>query len=369
MNLTVVGGGIVGLWVAAEAAKKDFKVTLFEQFEIGHDRGSSHGDSRIFRSAYWEGSEYVDLAMDSVPLWEWLNQESSVPVFDMTGGYYLGSKHSPLVTGAVKSATEHDLDYCYVPVSNISTLSGEDGVAVEEKQAGVVYADAAIAALKNYCLATGVHILEQQKYFAHAASNDVTVFCTGPWLADDPELKGFLSSDRVYCHWFQYDQCHELFRKVFLLQGKDQRVLYGMPVSNDCVKVGWHNFPIIPLEPGMSEDGSPPEYVEDIGAALSKITGCKLTHQKSKGCYFTNSLDENYLIDRRGENTWFVGGLSGHGFKFAPAIGASVVESIVNNDMSPKLKSFSTARFEEREVEARTSLDHTDLMLGHSWRI
>ena len=76
IRLDVVGGGIVGLWVAAAAVRRGHYVTLHEQFSIGHDRGSSFGDTRIFRSAYWEGPEYVSLAHTSAELWEWLSQVS-----------------------------------------------------------------------------------------------------------------------------------------------------------------------------------------------------------------------------------------------------------------------------------------------------
>ena len=65
MDLTIVGAGVVGLWTAAQAIQRGFKVKLFERFNIGHDRGSSHGDTRIFRSAYWEGKEYVNFAKQS----------------------------------------------------------------------------------------------------------------------------------------------------------------------------------------------------------------------------------------------------------------------------------------------------------------
>src|SRR3990170_3276546 len=99
MRLTVIGGGVVGLWTAAEAARRGFDVELFEQFEIGHDRGSSHGDTRIFRSAYWEGEEYVHLAERSIPMWEWLNTIAPSRVFDMMCGYYAGAAASPLMLG------------------------------------------------------------------------------------------------------------------------------------------------------------------------------------------------------------------------------------------------------------------------------
>ena len=51
-DVIVVGGGVMGCATAYHLAKRGRHVLLLEQFAIGHDRGSSHGPSRIIRLAY-----------------------------------------------------------------------------------------------------------------------------------------------------------------------------------------------------------------------------------------------------------------------------------------------------------------------------
>ena len=63
----VVGGGVMGCATAYHLAKRGRRVLLLEQFAIGHDRGSSHGHSRIFRLVY-DSPDYVRLAQAAFPL-------------------------------------------------------------------------------------------------------------------------------------------------------------------------------------------------------------------------------------------------------------------------------------------------------------
>src|SRR5215467_10092404 len=81
----VVGGGVMGCASAYHLAKRGWRVLLLEQFAIGHDRGSSHGHSRIIRLAY-DAPDYVRLAQAAYPLWRALEQESEADLLLRTGG-------------------------------------------------------------------------------------------------------------------------------------------------------------------------------------------------------------------------------------------------------------------------------------------
>lgn len=369
MRLTVIGGGIIGLWTAAEAVRRGFDVELFEQFKIGHDRGSSHGDTRIFRSAYWEGAEYVLLAERSIPMWDWLNTVASAPVFDMIGGYYAGAATSPLISGVAASAAAYSMPVRDVPPTRLAPHNSSDTRALEETLAGVIFADVALAALKKFCTESGVKLLEHTAFSGQQPDGSILVRCAGPWFSEDPRLSPVLTSNRVYCHWFAHDGASPLFQKVFLLQGKDGRVLYGMPADKQIVKVGWHNYPVIPLAPGIAEDGSPPRLVDDIRAALARLTGTALVHVKSKGCYFTNSLDENYIVDRVAEREWVVAGLSGHGFKFAPALAAAALDGVQKGKLPDNFGVFALSRFDSACPAPRTHVPECDLMIGDAWQL
>lgn len=371
IRLDVVGGGIVGLWVAAAAVRRGHHVTLHEQFSIGHDRGSSSGDTRIFRSAYWEGTEYVSLAHTSAELWDWLSQVCGKKILDMSGIFYAGSQNCSLIAGVEAAARTHGLEVKRLRDECRTLLAGDaaDEVVLEEAAGGILRADEALAALTMYCRNAGAKILENAPVSPPRGADTIVIRCIGPWLANDPLAGRHLTSARVYCHWFEHDGSSPLFEKAFLLQGWDGRVLYGMRTGPREIKVGWHNYPVLPLEPGHAADESPLAYVEDIRGALSKITGAQLMHLRSKGCYFTNSTDENYVLDWSGPHELFTGGLSGHGFKFAPALGVGLVEAAETGRIPEHLACFGLSRFDNSSVTGRTHLSDGDILTGANWRI
>ena len=85
-DVVVLGGGVIGAWTAVMAAKRGASVALAEQFAApAHERGSSHGDGRIFRLAY-EEEHYVDMMLHALPLWHELQEHAGEPMFATTGG-------------------------------------------------------------------------------------------------------------------------------------------------------------------------------------------------------------------------------------------------------------------------------------------
>lgn len=228
--------------------------------------------------------------------------------------------------------------------------------------AGVVYADKALAALKDYCIRHGGIIHENSTADPCKLRNDFIVQCCGPWSAEAPVFKGLLQSARVYCHWFRYTGKVPLANKIFLIHGQDGRLLYGMPTGEQEVKIGWHSYPMIPMEPGHSESLSPEKYVTDIRDAFSATTGCDFNHIKSQGCYYTNTPDENYIVDQISANHWAIAGLSGHGFKFAPALAYNVVASIKRQENQRVLGPFSLRRFQlGNAMTSRTQIGEQDI--------
>jgi sarcosine oxidase len=89
-DVLVVGGGVMGAWTAAIAARRGATVALADQFEPVHARGSSHGDGRIFRLAYHQ-DHYVDMMLHSLPLWQQLQDFAGEPLMATTGGMNIAS--------------------------------------------------------------------------------------------------------------------------------------------------------------------------------------------------------------------------------------------------------------------------------------
>src|SRR6266542_1157581 len=110
-DVVVVGLGAMGSHALWRLAERGVRAIGVEQFTPGHDRGSSHGESRIIRTAYSEGAGYVPLVLHAWRLWDELEARSGQRLLERCGGLMLGSPSSPWVRGATESAKDHGLRY------------------------------------------------------------------------------------------------------------------------------------------------------------------------------------------------------------------------------------------------------------------
>src|SRR5437762_6049761 len=96
---------------AYHLARAGRRVIGFDAFHPPHDRGSSHGRSRIIREAYFEHPAYVPLVQRAYELWAKLEEEAGQPLWRLTGGLMAGPPDGVLVRGARRSAEVHGLPY------------------------------------------------------------------------------------------------------------------------------------------------------------------------------------------------------------------------------------------------------------------
>src|SRR2546422_10112189 len=110
-DVIVAGVGAMGSAACYELARRKLRVLGLEQFGVPHDRGSSHGRSRMIRLAYYEHPDYVPLLRRAYENWDALEAESSAELLYRTGGIYMGTPDGPIVGGAAKSARAHQLPH------------------------------------------------------------------------------------------------------------------------------------------------------------------------------------------------------------------------------------------------------------------
>ncbi|MCH8980324.1 MAG: FAD-dependent oxidoreductase, partial [Armatimonadetes bacterium] len=102
MKVAIVGCGLMGSCAARELAKRGHAVTGFEQFEFGHELGSSHGSSRIVRKAYPDPM-YTEILLEAYPMWRELQSEAGETMVYECGLTYFGSKDDPEITDQIKA--------------------------------------------------------------------------------------------------------------------------------------------------------------------------------------------------------------------------------------------------------------------------
>src|SRR6187397_989264 len=103
-DVAIIGAGAMGSAAAYHLSKTEKRILVLDQFSPPHDLGSSHGETRIIREAYFESPMYVPLVQKAYELWHQLEEESGEQLFLKTGGLMLGDKDSKVFSGAELSA-------------------------------------------------------------------------------------------------------------------------------------------------------------------------------------------------------------------------------------------------------------------------
>lgn len=187
MKVAVVGAGIVGLSAARFIAGRGHAVTVFEQFPLFHDRGSSHGRTRIVRKAYpsrfWTG-----LMTEAYSMWAELEAECGSPLVTECGLLYFGHQDSPRIQEGVDSLASLGVPHEVLPPPHCAEkLSGlqlaPDEVGIFTPEAGYVRADLALQATHSLALAKGATFVHDvADPYELAKEFDIVVLATGAWV-------------------------------------------------------------------------------------------------------------------------------------------------------------------------------------------
>jgi len=105
----VIGTGGVGSAAAFHLAQRGTKVLGLDRFAAAHDRGSSHGGTRINRQALFEHPDYVPLAVRSYELWDQLAERAARQLYHEVGLVQIGPPDGAVVPGVLKASAEHNL--------------------------------------------------------------------------------------------------------------------------------------------------------------------------------------------------------------------------------------------------------------------
>jgi len=179
-DVAIIGMGAMGSLSAWRLAARGARVIAFERFRPGHDRGSSHGDTRIFRTAYFESPEYVPLLQRAKQLWRDLEAETGTELLTMTGGLAIGGLDSGLVTGVLASALRHDLPHRVLDAAQMESLYpqhrlGAGEVAVREDEAGFLRPERAVAAAAARAETLGARVMVETEVTSIGASDSGVV--------------------------------------------------------------------------------------------------------------------------------------------------------------------------------------------------
>ena len=373
-NVIVLGLGAMGSAALQTLAARGVRVLGLDQFAPPHDRGSSHGETRMIRQAYWESPEYIPLVLRAYELWEKLEREAEVKLLTITGGLVLGSRESQLVRGAIIAGEAHKVPCSLWSAQEARTRFPaitplEDDVAVYEERAGYLFPEECIRAQLKMAtrdgaeIRTGAKVVEWTARAGHVEvrTQDATfhaerlIITAGPWAK---ELFGKLFPLRVtrqVMTWIQPRGGVEDFLPgrfpVFLCDGLEGGVPgYGFPAVDGAaggVKAAIH---------GSNIDCTP----DTIDRVIHEVDGAEVIRQmrprfpaldgailKAQTCMYTMTPDEHFIVGHHPEHASvsIACGFSGHGFKFAPVIGEILADLTTTGSTSHRISIFSPLRF------------------------
>jgi len=304
--------GLAAGWALRRAG---LDAVVYEQFELGNIRGSSHGRTRIFRLAYPD-VEWVELAQEALTGWRELESESGEEMLLLNGMLELyregviSSEDALRLRGAdceLLSREETEQRFGVSPAADYNVLY--------QPLAGVVYAERAMKAF-----AAGLSIVENRRIDSlDEVEEPVVVVCAGPWAKGLLGAQGIdlpVIATRETIAYFELDgQIPSVVAEV-VLRGHGFYSLYD-PVHG--LKVGSHMRGKA-ADPDVVE-GADPELVDEIVEwTAQRFPQAGREPIEPQSCFYTSTDDERFIVERHGRIV--VGSAcSGHGFKFAPAIG------------------------------------------------
>jgi monomeric sarcosine oxidase len=317
VRVAIVGAGIMGCAAAWALTKDGHEVALYEQFRVGHDRGSSHGRSRIVRLAYPE-VEWIRLAQTAMEGWRELERDSGVQVLELTGLIELAEDSSSTSRGPLTAAGAafESLD---AEAARVRWPIGvPDGWTVlYQPEAGIVRADLALRAFLDCALARGAALHEETRIDdVNDLDADTVVVTAGAWVAK--LVDGLpVRPTRETLAYFRRDG---VLPAIAQLDSRTHdHAIYSLHDPKYGLKAGVHHSGV---DADPDDPGEPnPELLEQTSSWVAKTyPDIDPTPVDAETCLYTNTEDESFILDRR-ERVVVCSACSGHGFKFAPAIG------------------------------------------------
>jgi monomeric sarcosine oxidase len=365
----VLGAGGVGSAATWQLAQRGLRVLGIDRFAPPHDRGSSHGHTRIIRQAYFEHPDYVPLLLESYRLWEELEERVGRQLKLETGLLEVGPDDGIVVPGVLDAARLHHLEVERLTAAQIERrwpafrvpahLSG-----VFEPRAGLVKVEECVAAFLSVAQQLGAELLSGTEVLGWTTGDSISVrtsagdfqterliITAGPWAS---QLLGSLDVPlevrRKPLMWFGSDNPRTRADAGFpcYLFELPSGVFYGFPEIDDRgLKAAEHSGGETVADPLRVDrilrdtDSAPVERF-----LRAHLPAAQTPCRDHAVCMYTMSPDEHFIVDRHpgDPRVVFAAGLSGHGFKFTPVLGKALADLAADGDTNLQIAFLSLNR-------------------------
>jgi sarcosine oxidase len=370
-DVAVIGLGAMGASALYALARRGVKAIGFDQFDPGHARGSSHGESRLIRLAYFEDPSYVPLVRLAYDAWARLEAAAGEQVLTRTGIIEAGVPGSALVAGSLRSAVENDIPHERLTGAQVAArfpafTFPADWEGLYQADGGVLQPEKAIELYIRLAQQAGASVRANTRVLPPDPIGDRVIIRTeagevieagsvilagGPWMTDlVPELAPHLTLSRQLLFWFDpRDKALVTPARMpaFLFDSGDD-IVYGMPdLYGSGVKAASHRHGNT-LASGDSERAPPtPEDARPIQDALARyIPAAFGPVMRSAACTYTNTADDHFVVGLHRSNPQIViaSPCSGHGFKFSSILGEVLADLAMTGETDKPIGLFDPRR-------------------------
>jgi sarcosine oxidase len=372
-NAIVIGLGAMGSATLYHLAQRGWRVLGLEQFEPGHNRGSSHGDSRIIRETYFEHPLYVPLVRRAHQLWRELEHRSGSSLMTITGGIMIGPPDGVVVPGTLRSAKEHGLPHEILTPAGVrerfpAFRLDNALVAVFDPRAGFLDPEACNRAHLKLARDAGADARFSEPVLdwipdgggvrvttsADTYAADRLVLTAGAWDgALLPDIVLPLTIERQSVFWLEPEADASLYDlgrfPIYAYEYRAGNICYGFPRLPRGVKASVMHDGEAVADPDVVRRTVDATEVKPLRAALEPILPglAEARVRESDVCLFTNTPDHDFIIDFHPffPQVLISSPCSGHGFKFASAIGEIQADLLMKGKTEFELSPFRLGRW------------------------
>ena len=370
-DVAVIGLGAMGSAALFNLARQGRRVIGIEQFEPGHDKGSSHGESRIIRLSYFEHPSYVPLARRAMEKWRELEQLSGKTLLTVTGMLEAGYPGCPVVEGSLEASRQHELEHEVLGAAEINRRFPafrlpSNWTGLYQPDAGFLRPELAIQQFVALAERNGAEVRTRTRVLAieplHAGIRVRTddgvieagsvIVAAGAWIGDfAPELKPRLTLTRQVLGWFSPIQPARYTPEncpVFFFESEEDGC-YGFPdFAGTGVKVASHRKgAVLSRADALSQDGNASDEAQIRRMLALAMPDANGPLRAMRTCIYTRTPDEDFVIDRSSVDPRVVlaSPCSGHGFKFASVIGEVLADLALGKTPANDISRFQIDRF------------------------
>ena len=341
----------------------------FDKYSPPHSMGSSHGETRMIREAYYEHPGYVPLVRRAYDLWHELEARIGETLIDETGGVYAGPPDGELMSGMRRAAREHA-----IPIESLTHAQARSRFPwihfdntwdiICEPRAGLVYPEVCIATHLNLAAFNGaeIHMGDPVESWEARPGGVVVrtqggeyhaqklILATGAWMMDTLSGLGIEALvERQPLFWFlprEGTACRP--STVWALEFEHGKLFYGFPATDTGAKIAIHYGGVQRTTPDEIDRSLHEEDVQLLRRHGEKYVPELLGElAQASVCMYTNTPDLHFIFDAhpRHDNVLVVSACSGHGFKFSSAIGEAAAQWAQGGAPRADMSLFSLSRF------------------------